>query len=43
VLELKSVGVLICPFSWRTARVMWVLYQEGERIKRGKEKVLKKN
>jgi len=34
VLDLKSVGVPIYPSSWRTARVMWALWQEGERIKR---------
>jgi acyl-CoA synthetase (NDP forming) len=38
VLDLKSVGVPIYPSSWRTARVMWALWQEGERIKREKQK-----
>jgi acyl-CoA synthetase (NDP forming) len=38
VLDLKAVGVPIYPSSWRTARVMWALCQEGERIKREKQK-----
>jgi acetyl coenzyme A synthetase (ADP forming)-like protein len=38
VLDLKAVGVPIYPSSWRTARVMWALWQEGERIKREKQK-----
>lgn len=38
VLDLKAVGVPIYPSSWRTARVMWALYQEGERIKRETQK-----
>ena len=38
VLDLKSVGVPIYPSSWRTARVMWALWQEGERIKRERKK-----
>lgn len=38
VLDLKAVGVPIYPSSWRTARVMWALHQEGERIKREKQK-----
>lgn len=38
VLDLKAVGVPIYPSSWRTARVMWALYCEGERIKREKQR-----
>ena len=38
VLDLKAVGVPIYPSSWRTARVMWALWQEGERIKKEKQK-----
>ncbi len=38
VLDLKAVGVPIYPSSWRTARVMWALWQEGERIKRTQKK-----
>lgn len=38
VLDLKVVGVPIYPSSWRTVRAMWALYQEGERIKREKQK-----
>ncbi len=37
VFDLKSAGVPIYPSSWRTARSMYSLYLEGERIKRGKE------
>ncbi|MCK4348984.1 MAG: CoA-binding protein [Thermoplasmatales archaeon] len=40
VLDLKSAGVPIYPSSWRTARSMFGLYVEGNRIKR--EKDLKK-
>jgi acetyl coenzyme A synthetase (ADP forming)-like protein len=36
VLDLKSAGVPIYPSSWRTARAMYSLYLEGERIKREK-------
>lgn len=36
VLDLKAGGVPIYPSSWRTARVMWSLWQEGVRIKRKK-------
>jgi len=38
VLDLKAVGVPIYPSSWRTVRAMWSLYQEGERIKRERQK-----
>jgi len=38
VLDLKAVGVPIYPSSWRTARVMWALWQEGERIKQEAQK-----
>ena len=34
VYDLKSAGVPIYPSSWRTARSMFGLYLEGERIKR---------
>lgn len=36
VFDLKSAGVPIYPSSWRTARSMYALYLEGQRIKRGK-------
>jgi len=36
VFDLKSAGVPIYPSSWRTARSMSALYQEGQRIKREK-------
>ena len=36
VLDLKAAGVPIYPSSWRTARAMVALYQEGKRIKREK-------
>lgn len=36
VWDLKSAGVPIYPSSWRTARAMYSLYIEGERIKREK-------
>jgi acetyl coenzyme A synthetase (ADP forming)-like protein len=32
VLDLKSAGVPIYPSSWRTARAMMALYQEGQRL-----------
>lgn len=37
VLDLKSAGVPIYPSSWRTARAMMGLYQEGLRIKKEKK------
>ena len=37
VLDLKSAGVPIYPSSWRTARSMFGLYVEGNRIKREKQ------
>ena len=37
VLDLKAAGVPIYPSSWRTARAMWALYQEGKRIQREKQ------
>jgi len=37
VLDLKSAGVPIYPSSWRTARSMYGLYLEGQRIKREKK------
>ncbi len=36
VWDLKSAGVPIFPSSWRTARSMYALWVEGERIKREK-------
>jgi len=36
VYDLKSAGVPIYPSSWRTARSMYGLYLEGERIKRNR-------
>ena len=36
VIDLKAAGVPIYPSSWRTARAMFALYLEGERIKREK-------
>jgi acetyl coenzyme A synthetase (ADP forming)-like protein len=36
VLDLKSAGVPIYPSSWRTARAMYGLYTEGNRMKREK-------
>jgi acetyltransferase len=37
VIDLKAAGVPIYPSSWRTARAMFALYLEGERIKREKK------
>ena len=34
VYDLKSAGVPIYPSSWRTARAMWGLYMEGQRLRR---------
>jgi acetyltransferase len=34
VYDLKSAGVPIYPSSWRTARSMYALYAEGQRLKR---------
>ena len=34
VYDLKSAGVPIYPSSWRTARAMWGLYVEGQRLRR---------
>lgn len=34
VFDLKSAGVPIYPSSWRTARSMYALYVEGQRLKR---------
>lgn len=34
VYDLKSAGVPIYPNSWRTARAMWGLYVEGQRLRR---------
>jgi acetyl coenzyme A synthetase (ADP forming)-like protein len=34
VFDLKSAGVPIYPSSWRTARAMYSLYVEGQRLKR---------
>lgn len=38
VIDLKAVDVPIYPSSWRTTRVMWALWKEGEKIKREKQK-----
>ena len=38
VLDLKSAGVPIYPSSWRTARSMYGLYLEGQRIQKEKNK-----
>jgi acetyl coenzyme A synthetase (ADP forming)-like protein len=38
VWDLKSAGVPIYPSSWRTARAMFGLYIEGQRVKREKKK-----
>ena len=38
VLDLKAVGVPIYPSSWRCARAMLSLYQNGERLKHEKQR-----